>query len=191
MDIDIDTQFSVNITDIFNTAIRASMVKDGVLSPHQVGVYFQNIPIDKITKLSAIPYKEAEALGYFKIDFLHLSALDPFVSKDDMRALTKLPPDWNLLQIPSVVKKLIHVGDYYDLLDKIKPKSVQELADVLAIIRPGKRHLLDVYIQDRDNVRKELYQKPQDGKYYFKRSHAISYAMVIVLQLHLIKAGIL
>lgn len=191
MDIDLDFQTSFNPLDYFDEAVRASMIKDKVLSKHPAGAYFQNIAIDPITGLAAIPYKEAEDADYFKVDFLHLSLLNYFESKEEIRKLIKVEPDWMLLESAVNVQKLSHIHRYYDLVNRIKPKSVQDLADILALIRPAKKHLVEYYIKDRNAVRPELYRKPDDGGYYFKRGHSVAYSLNIVLQLHLIKAGVL
>lgn len=188
MDIDIDTQTTFDPFKYFN-AVPASMIKDGKITKHPVGVYFQNIPVDSITQLSAIPYEPAEELGYFKIDMLHLSVLDHFDNKEEIRILSKATPDWDLLLSPSVVSKLFQISKHYELVVAIKPRSVLELADCVALLRPGKRYLLDGYLKNKDLVRQELYKKTD--KYYFKKAHAISYATTIVLQLHLIKGGII
>lgn len=191
MDVDIDFRTDFDPLTIFEDAIRASRVQDGELKAHTAGVYFQHIPKDKITGLAAIPYDKAEELGYFKIDFLHLSFLDNFESKDEIRVLLDKEPDWMLMQSPDTVPKLFQLHKHFELVSRVKPQSVQELADCIALIRPGKRYLLDAYIKDRDVVRSELYTKPEDGRAWFKRPHAIAYALTIVLQLHLIKVGAL
>jgi len=189
MDIDIDFKPDFDPLEHFPTATRASMVKDGELKKHPAGAYLQNIPKDKISGLAAIPYEQAEELGYFKIDFLHLFLLEPFESKKEIRELLKIEPDWSLLEDQETVEKLFQVSRHYDIMMMVKPKSIEELADCLALIRPGKKHLLNPYVSDRETIRKELYKKPEDtGKYYFKRSHAIAYATSIVLQMHYIKA---
>lgn len=190
MDIDIDFQTTFDPRRIMRQAIPASMVKNDELVKHPCGHYFQTIPVDEETELAAIPYEQAEQLGYFKIDFLHLSTLDHFKSKDEIRQLLTQEPDWRLLLDPDVVAKLFQISKHYNLISKIRPKSVQEVADCIALIRPGKRHLIDQYLRNKEAVRKELYRRSDDG-YYFKRSHAISYALTIVLQLHLIARGTL
>jgi len=189
MDIDIDTQSKFNPKDIFPNVTLASMVENGELIKHHVGVYFQNIPKDKQTGLAAIPFREAEDVGFFKIDFLHLTALDCFESKEEIRTLLRIEPDWNLLTIPSVVKKLFQIRDHFEVVDMIKPRSIQELADCIALIRPGKRYLLNAYLKDKKIIRKEIYKATD--KYFFKKSHATAYSATIVLQLHLIKIGLL
>lgn len=188
MDIDIDFPTTFDPQKYFKTAIPASTVKGGELEKHPCGQYLQNIPVDPVTGFAAIPYEEAEVLGYFKIDFLHLSVLDNFESKDEIRTLLKLDPNWDLLLDPNVVSKLFQIHRHLDLLKDVKPHSVQELADCIALIRPGKRHLLRQYRTDKEKARKELYTPAENG-YFFKRSHAISYALTIVLQLHLEELG--
>lgn len=192
MDIDIDLKTNFTPEDIFDV-VRASRVdaKSGKLAKHNVGVYFQNIPVDRVTGLSAIPHKQAEEHGYFKVDFLHLSILDEFESKDEIKALMKIPPDWSLLEDEEVVEKLFQIGRKFDVVKKVKPTSVQELADIIALIRPGKRMLLNAYLKDREAVRKELYVKPDNDLAWYKKPHAVAYALTIVLQLHLIKGGVL
>ena len=190
MDIDIDFPSAFDPRSIMKQAIPASMVRNNELVKHNCGYYFQTIPIDTVTGYAAIPYEEAEVLGYFKVDCLHLSVLDHFTSKQEIRNLLAEEPVWELLQNPTHVSKLFHVHRYADLLSTVKPRSVQTLADCLALIRPSKKRLLSQYISDptSPDVRQLLYARDPTG-YSFKRSHAISYALTIVLQLHLITLG--
>lgn len=188
-DVDVDFQTSFRPEDIFPWT-RASRVNQGDLVAHTVGVYPQNIPVDFVTKLAAIPYAEAEEVGYVKLDMLHLSIYDYFQSRDEIKALLEIDPDWGLLLIPSEQVKLFQLKNHGDVLNVVKPKSIEELADVLALIRPGKKQLAKLYSADRNATRRILYAKDENG-YSFKKSHAIAYAMVIVLQLHLIATGVL
>ena len=190
MDIDIDVPSSFKITDEFQEAVRASIYKDGKLSPHPCGAYFQNVPVDPLSGLAAIPYSQIEELDAQKIDFLHVHVYDHFTSKDEIRALLQCEPDWNILQIPSIVDKLFQISKHYQLISRLKPTSILELADCLALIRPQKRYLVDLYIKNQDKARSMLYTQDEGTSYSFKKGHALSYAMVIVLQLHLIKCGI-
>ena len=162
MDIDLDFPPSFSPEDYFEV-VRASMVRDGKIVKHNVGVYFQRIPKASVSGFSAVPYKQAEQLGFFKIDFLHLTILENFNTKDQIRKLIKIPPDWSLLRIPSVVQKLFQLSKHYDVIQRIQPKSIQELADTIALIRPAKRYLLDAYLKDRDVIRPELFRKPDEG----------------------------
>lgn len=188
MDIDIDITPKFKPDTLFNIT-HASIVEKGELKKHNVGVYFQNIPKDAVTGLAAIPYKEAQDHGFFKIDMLNLNILENFESKEEIRKLIKIEPDWSLLEDEEVVAKLFHLSKHYETVYKLKPKSVSDLADCLAIIRPNKVHLVDKYVKNKRAVQKELYTKRDASD--LRKSHAIPYALLIVLQLHLIKAELL
>lgn len=188
MDIDIDLKTDFDPKEFFDVTL-ASMVENGELKKHNAGVYFQHVPKDTVTGLSAIPYKDAEDEGFIKIDMLHLSILNMFDSKYEIKELLKREPDWDLLKKRTVVEKLFQLGKHYEVVYKIAPRSISELSDALAIIRPSKRRLLDKYLKDKDSVIKELYTKREPSD--MRKSHTIPYSMIIVLQLHLIKAGIL
>lgn len=188
-DIDIDFPTTFKSTSLFPWT-RASLVKDGYLSPHPCGNYPQNIPVDPLTGLAAIPYAEAEEIGYFKIDMLSLSVYDNFSSRDEITQLLKIEPDWNLLLVEEHQRKLFQLSKHGDVLNIIKPSNIEELADVLALIRPGKKQLTKLYAAEKELCRRTLYAKDETG-YAFKKSHAIAYAMVIVLQLHLISTGVI
>lgn len=188
VDIDVSDKFNANV--LFPTHVRASQIRQNKLVPHNVGYYFQSIPQDPWQpKVAAIPYNEAEQLGFQKIDFLHLSFLDIFSSKHELRALAKKDPNWDLLHHHTNVSKLFQISNHFDVVSKVKPTSVDDLADIVALIRPGKRNLLERYLTDKQYVRSFLYKKTD--QYYFKRSHAIGYAHVIVVQMHLLESGLL
>jgi len=190
MDIDIDCPSNMDPGKIFPGSVRASQYKNGKLTPHPCGVYFQDVPTDPITKLAAVPYEQAEELGCFKVDFLHLHVYDHFTSREEIVELLKHDPDWSLLNIPSVVGQLFHLSKHFDLIAQIKPRSVLEIADCLSLIRPQKRFMLKKYLENPLKIRAELYKHEAGDGYAFKKAHAIAYALVIVLQLHLIKGGI-
>lgn len=187
MDIDIDVQSKVNPLELFPEATPASINENGVLKKHNVGVYFQPIPVDDFTDLSAITYKKGLDLNFFKIDIIHLRLLDKFESKEHLRKLMHIEPDWDMLQNEEIVKDLFHLSKSADALKKIKPTSILELADCLALIRPNKARLIDKYVKQKDKtaIRKLLYQKDEPSD--LRKSHAIPYAYLIVAQLNLIK----
>ena len=189
-DVDIDTPPNLDPLKLFPNWIKASIVKNEKLGPHPCGVFPQAIAKDLVTGLSAIPFENAEELGYFKLDFLHLTTYRHFQSREEIEELLKIEPNWDLLLDERNVEKLFQVGKHADLLKKLRPRSIEEVADVLALIRPGKQELLPFYIAEREACRVLLYMKDDSG-FSFKKSHSISYSMVIVLQLHLLEAGIL
>jgi hypothetical protein len=189
MDIDIDLRSDFKLERVFRNAIPAATVEKDELKRHVVGAYFQNIPKDPITNLAAIPYEQAEELGYLKIDFLSLSLLGVFESKEEVLRLARKEPKWKRLEDREFVEKLFHISKHYDMVSRVKPTSVLELADILALIRPGKTILLDKYLRNKKAARNELYTKRQVSD--LRKSHAIAYAVNIVINMHLVEAGVL
>ena len=71
-------------------------------------------------------------------------------------------------------------------MSTLKPKSIEQLAAVLAIIRPAKRYLMK---QNWDDINANVWKRPTDGSYFFKKSHAVAYAQAIVVQMNLLTNG--
>ena len=178
-DIDIDLK---NRDDVLNKLkhIPASIITNTV-KKHNTGVYFHDIPHDPTTNLSTINYKEAEELGYFKLDLLNVNIYEHVKDEAHLNRLLERNPDWTLLLHKEIVEQLFHIHDHYEIVSKMKPTSIDQLAMVLAIIRPAKRQLLG---QPWTVIEEQVWQKPRDGSYYFKKSHAISYAYAITVQLN-------
>ncbi len=179
---DIDIDFADRDSALLNLMhVAASMEQKGQVARHPTGVYFQNIPTDPITGYSAFGYEEAAENGYFKVDFLNNSI---YADVRDEEHLIKLmeEPDWELFEIEHVVGMLAHIHNSFGLVDMIRPKSVDDLAVVLALMRPGKRHLMG---RPRAQIDQEIWKAAEDG-FVFKRAHAIAYAVSIVVQLNLI-----
>lgn len=144
--------------------------------------------VDPVTGLAAVPYDQAEDFGYLKVDFLHLSVYQHFKSRSEIEELVKKEPDWKLLLLPSVQEKLFQLSKHGEIISDLKPSSIMEIADIMALIRPGKRNYLGLYKKDRVMARRILYAKDESG-YSFKKSHALAYSYVVQLQLHLIEQG--
>jgi DNA polymerase III alpha subunit len=181
-DIDIDFADRAAALKLFNH-VTASRIDDNKLAKHNTGVYLHEMPVDPITGLSAIPYQEAEDLGCFKIDFLNVSIYNDIKSEKHLIELMNIEPLWDLLEQQDFVDLLFHVNGHADILKEMKPTSVEQLAAVLAIIRPAKRYLIG---KDWNTVLTEVWTKPENNEYYFKKSHAIAYATVVVVQMNLI-----
>lgn len=182
---DVDIDF-LDRTDILSLIrhIPASIITNGSSKKHNTGVYCQPIPIDPLTGSASIDYKIAEERGYFKIDFLNVSAYKGIRDEEHMNKLLAVTPLWELLSEKEVTDNLTHINGYHVLLSLVKPTSISELAMVLALMRPGKKHLLDQCISKGfDSIKDLIWVKPTDGSYYFKKAHAIGYSMLITLQL--------
>ena len=181
-DIDIDTK---NRSDLLNLIKHtpAGIVKDNVIKKHNTGVYVTDIPKDPLQGVSSIDYTEAEDRGYFKLDILNVSIYEDVKNEDHLLKLISAEPDWSLLGHKEIVEQLFHIHNHFDIVSKLKPKSVEDLAAVLAVIRPAKRNLLN---ESWTTIREKVWEKPQDGTYFFKKSHAVGYALAIILQLNLL-----
>ncbi len=163
--------------------ITASRLQDNELIKHNVGVYFQDIPIDPYSDLASIPYKEAKERNYFKLDFLNVNIYKGVTSNEALDRYVESEPVWELLESEEIVNELFQLNGHFKVIDKIKPKSVEDLAICIAMIRPAKAYLID---KPMDTIRKEIWTKPANGEYYFKKSHSLSYAMAISVQLQLL-----
>lgn len=180
-DIDIDVPNQKSVTDILPHH-KASMIGDGIIRPHNVGIYLQEVPTFLGSNLCSIDYQEATQ--FFKIDFLTNTVYEQITDNDHMDRLLNTEPDWSLLCDKKVVSDLFQISSYYDELVKWKPTSVYELAMFIAMIRPAKYHLLNC--ANWDEVEKDIWTKPNNGKIHFKKSHSIAYATVIKVQMNLI-----
>ena len=134
-------------------------------------MYLQNIPADPITNVSTISYKEAETRGYFKFDFLNVHLYKGVRDEAHLVQLMTEEPMWELLQCKEFSDLVFHLNGHDDVLTTMKPASIMELAAVVSIIRPAKRYLLG---KPWDKVFKEVWVKPTNGEYYWKKSHAIA-----------------
>ena len=148
--------------------IAASMVNQGKSSRHNTGIYFQNIPVDPLTGHASIPYGKAEDLGYFKIDLINNSVYEGVRDIEHLEKLLDADPAWDLLDDPEIVSMLAHIHSHFDVVSAIKPKSVDDLAVVLALIRPGKKHLVN---KSRAEIDAEVWLPPSDGSYTVSYTH--------------------
>jgi hypothetical protein len=181
-DIDIDFVDREQALTLFKH-IGASRVDNNKLVKHNTGVYFHEVPVNAPSKLCAIPYEQAEEQGYFKIDFLNVGIYKGVKHEEHLVQLMNQEPLWDLLLQDDFVNLLFHLNGHGDIIRKTLPTSVEQLAAVLAMIRPAKRYLIG---KPWTTIMTEVWTKPETGDYYFKKSHATAYAMAIVVQMNLI-----
>jgi len=156
---------------------------NGRHSKHNTGVYLQNIPTLPLEGFSAIDHKVAAEEGWFKLDFLNNHVYNDVKSEEHLVQLMNTEPMWEMLQFAEFVEQLFHVSKYHYVLCQHPVTSVEQLAMVLALIRPAKRHLMG---RSWSDIERDIWTPPEDGSYYFKKAHAISYAFVIVVQMNLL-----
>lgn len=151
---------------------------------HNSGVYITDIPYDPINECSSIDYEDAEQRGYFKIDFLNMSVYQMIQNHDHYAEMLQKDPPWQRLwEDPAWASQLVHVGNYTSLLVSMRPDSIPRMAAFISIIRPGKAHL-------QNKPWNEVFDKVWDGDdsrgYTFKKSHSLSYAVLVSLHMNLL-----
>jgi len=181
-DIDIDFSDRTKALDLFKH-VTASINDQGTLKKHNTGIYCTSIPYNPITGLSTLDYKEAENRGYFKIDFLNVNIYKDVKNEDHLTKLMETEPVWDLLEQDEFSNLLFHVNGHGDILRAMKPRNLEQLAAVLAMIRPAKKYLIG---KDWTIVMQEVWTRPENNDYYFKKAHAIAYAQAVVVQMNLI-----
>lgn len=164
--------------------VPARLEVDGRPRRHNSGIYVTDIPRDPVNGCAAIDYETAEQRGYFKIDLLNMSVYSLVKSPEHYEQALAQTPDWQRLWTDSAwAGQLVHVGNYADLLQQMKPDSIPRMAAFISIIRPGKAHL-----QRRPWA--EVFASVWDGDasrgFVFKKSHAISYARLVALHMNLL-----
>ncbi len=188
-DIDIDFKDAKSVIEQLPCVRSTERINETGLYPHNSGVHFDNIPVDPITGFASIQYKDAERLGYQKVDILSQSAYVHVRDRDHLKELIEREPDWELLLVPEIVEELSQIKKHITLLHLWKPSSIDELAMFIAMIRPGKRQCQSMgswdevkrVIWDYDSIGLDAEGKKHR---YFKKPHAYAYSLMIVVQLN-------
>jgi hypothetical protein len=178
---DIDIDFADR--DVVLSKLKHHVARLDSGKKHNTGVYVTEIPHNPVDNISTIEHKAAEQRGYFKLDFLNVSIYKDVRDEKHLQELMEREPIWELLQHEEFVDQLFHLNGHTDVLRKTCPTSVEQLAAVLAMIRPAKRHLIG---KTWNEIMNEVWTKPDNDAYYFKKAHAISYAMAVVVHMNLL-----
>jgi hypothetical protein len=181
-DIDIDVADRSQILSLIDH-VAAAMYNVKPPRKHNSGVYVTNIPYNPVYDMASIDYEEAENRGYIKLDLLNVYV---YAMVKDEKHLIKLmkEPDWTMLQDKSFVENLIHLNNHYHSLKEMPEPvdSIPRLAMFLAIIRPGKKHLIG---KPWKEVAETVWDKGTDG-YVYKKSHSLAYSHLVVVHMNLL-----
>ncbi len=186
-DIDIDFADRDHALKFIKHIPAAIKDTNGSFKKHNTGIYCTPIPYNPVNNLSNVDYKEAEERGYFKLDFLNVSIYKDVRDEEHLKTLMETEPLWDLLEQDDFSSLLFHVNGHGSILRQMKPTSILQLAAVLAMKRPAKRHLIG---ETWTTVMETIWTKPTDGEYYFKKAHAVAYAMAVAVQMNLICEGV-
>jgi hypothetical protein len=184
IDSDIDIDFadrSEMLLHIKHTS--AAMRNVNPIRKHATGVYVTPIPYDPVLDIASIDYTVAEKRGYFKLDLLNVHVYENIRDEQHLNELM-VDPDWTKLKDKSFVEKLIHLNNQYYNIEKMPEPidSIPRLAMFLAVIRPGKKHLIGLPWRE---VAKTVWDKGTDG-YSFKQAHGIAYSQLVVVHMNLL-----
>lgn len=181
-DVDIDFGNRDNILQHIKH-VPAAMRNVRPIRKHATGVHITEVPYDPVHDIAAIDYVEAEKRGYFKLDLLNVHVYENV--RDELHLVELMrEPDWKKLEDAKFVEQLIHLNNqFYNLKKMPEPvNSIPRLAMFLAVIRPGKKHLIG---EKWNEVAKTVWDKGTDG-YVFKRSHSCAYAHLVVVHMNLL-----
>jgi hypothetical protein len=186
-DIDIDLADRDQLLTLIQ-AIPARQLHQGQVRRHNSGVYVTDIPYDPVNACAAIEYEQAEQLGYFKIDLLNMSVYQLITSPEHYEQMLGQEPTWSRLWTDTEwTKQLVHVGNYTELLQSMRPDSIPRMAAFISIIRPGKS-----YLQNKPWA--EVFESVWDGDaskgFIFKHAHAIGYAALVALHMNLLSQSV-
>ena len=183
-DIDIDTGDRDKLLRLIPHTVASIRKKD--IKKHNTGVYVTDIPYDPVFDISSLDYELAEERGYVKLDILNVHVYNQIRDEKHLVELMR-EPDWSSLNDEKFVGQLIHLGNHYNSLQKMPEpvNSIPRLAMFLAVIRPGKKHLIG---RTWNEVAKTIWDR-EEGTYTFKKSHAVAYAHLVVVHMNLLKNG--
>lgn len=183
-DIDIDFGDRSKVLEVIK-CIPAAMRNVKPMRNHNTGVYVTEIPYDPINDMASIDYTEAEQRGYMKLDLLNVHVYDKINSEMELIENMR-EPNWSRLKEKDFVESLIHLGNQFATIQKMPEPidSIPRLAMFLAIIRPGKKHLIGSTWAE---VAKTVWEKNEEG-YSFKKAHAISYAWLVAVHMNLLES---
>ena len=183
MDIDIDFANRDKVLGLVKH-VPAAILRKGEWVKHNTGVFVTDVPQDPLTGLCTLDYEEAEKFGYVKLDLLNVSVYEQVKSVEHLDRLLSVEPRWDMLQHREFVEQVIHINNHFDLMQRMEPiDTVARMAMFLAVIRPAKRHLVGKPWQE---VGKEVWIKPTDGSYAFKKGHGVAYAHLVSVHMNLL-----
>jgi hypothetical protein len=164
--------------------IPAGIIRDSKLIKHNSGIYVTDIPTDPFVGCASIDHKDAEQRGYAKLDFLNVSLYTQIKSEEHLTELMNKEPDWSKIRNAEFCARVMHIGNHHGtIMNMPEPvDSMPRMAMLLAIIRPGKRHLIG---KSWKEVAETIWDAEEEG-YVFKKSHAVAYAHLVCVHINLL-----
>jgi hypothetical protein len=181
-DIDIDFADRTAVLEKVKHHTPATIIRANELIKHNTGAYFTDVPTDPVKGICSLDHKDAEERGYFKLDLLNVNVYSQVESEEHLIDLMFTEPPWERLAEKEYCEQVIHIGNQYDLIKKMMPNTIPRMAMFLSVIRPAKRYLIGKTWKE---IGEQVWEKPDEG-YYFKKSHAVAYAHLVVVHMNLL-----
>lgn len=151
------------------------------VSTHAAGIVLSRLPLNEVvptieidaqTKATQYSMDVLESLGLIKIDFLGLRNLT--IIDNITETIRKSQPDFDILKIPLDDQKTFQLIANVDtqglfqlesegmkaLIRKMKPHQFNDIADTIALFRPGPMQNIPLYLENRQNPAKIKYIHP-------------------------------
>jgi hypothetical protein len=183
---DIDIDFADREQALSLIKHHAAVIeRDGKMVRHNTGIYVTDIPSDPFTNTAGIDHKVAEDRGYIKLDFLNVGVYSHVRDNQHLDELMVKEPDWTKLYDPDFCSQVIHIGNHYNTLIDMPEavNTIPRMAMFLAVIRPGKRHLVGKTWKE---VGQTVWERPEDDSYFFKKAHAVAYAHLVAVHMNIL-----
>jgi DNA polymerase III alpha subunit len=165
----------------------ASIIQANEIKKHNSSVYFHTVPIDPVTGLCSLDYRDAEDAGCFKVDFLNVGVYNDVRDEEHLLELMNRPLDWSMFESEEFVSMLFQLRSHAKLVTTLKPKSKLDIAYILGLIRPGKKHLIPKCQKyGFDSIKDEIWTFSDNDQYVFKKSHSLSYSVLVYVHANLI-----
>ena len=140
----------------------------------------------RATIIADAPTASRHVLGYFKIDLLNVNLYSQITSREHLQEMFDRDPPWHRLNDKAFVDQLFHLNGHHDVVSKLMPANLEQLAATLAVIRPAKYYLIE---KTWPEIIKEVWVKPKDDRYFFKKAHAFGYAGAVLVNMNLLDSA--
>lgn len=200
-DVDLDVEDREAVVSLFPEAIIASQLSAdrARLVKHNTGLHFQQIPVDPLNGMATFPYDIAEELGYYKVDVITYHAYDGVEDEEHLIDLLGVaegdyyPWVWfqeeRFFTNEDTKLQVTQLANHFGICQQYPPESVSDVAALIALIRPRKKYLIgEPFRVIREKIWKKLPEEESDkaGNYFFKKSHAFAFALVLLVQMQLL-----
>ena len=163
----------------------ASQWRENQLVKHNTGVYVTAVPQESVQGFASFDYQSSEQLGYVKLVIINNGVYQMVRDHAHLDQLLATEPQWSKLDQRDFFNQVVHIGNHWDLYRRLREplNSIPRMAMFLAMIRPAKR---DLVTKKWAEIAQSVWVKPTDGSYFFKKSHSLSYALLVQIHMNLL-----